>query len=110
MIKTLPVGSIICINKRKYMIAGYLFDRISDSIMSLYLIVKYPHGFAGENSIAAIPQNSKFDVIHKGYLNTDIEEYLSAQESFEDEMMRENPEDIGYFIEKAEIVLPEKQK
>lgn len=101
MNETLPVGSIIKIGDACFMIAGYQFDKVKDKLQSIYLIEKYPIGFVGEKSIAAIPQDSTFDVVFKGFSNSQFDEYLQAQKAFEDELIKLNPEDIDNIMDEA---------
>lgn len=101
MRETLPVGSIIKIGDACFMIAGYQFDRILDKLQSVYIIEKYPIGFLGEKSVAALPQDATFDVIFKGYSNCQFDEYLKAQQTFEEELTDLNPDDIADLLDKA---------
>lgn len=101
----LPVGTLIDIHGIKSMIIGYDNHELNNKIQDGYLIVKFPIGFTGIDSIAFIPADEKFDIINIGFNTKKFDEYLSAQKELMDVLMAVDA-DIAYqaIDESAQII------
>lgn len=62
----LPVGTVVSYQNRKYMIAGYTWDEMSNRLVMLYVVVPYPQGYMKRAKLVLL-QDSDFEVVEHGY-------------------------------------------
>lgn len=95
MNKYLEIGSIVLIDKIEMMVVGYNINLEEESVIDGYLVVKYPIGFQGKNSVAFLPIKSDFAIVFEVISNQETREYLDAQKRFADTLIslgKENAE------------------
>lgn len=83
--KILPLGSVIGIQKKKFIISGYRPIENSGNVAAGYMILPYPLGYINQNSIFICPVSSVEEVFFEGYQNERSERFLTYIEGIETE-------------------------
>lgn len=90
-----PIGSVVQVGARRLVVVGHRFVPDGDTVGVGYLLVPYPLGFVGTESLSVVPASRVTEVASEGLANEDGAAYLEelgelaqastgiAQEEFE---------------------------
>lgn len=81
----LPLGSVIKIKERKYVIAGYRPMEKDGAVAVGYLLLPYPLGYLNKNGLFLCPAAQVEEVLFEGYQNERAGRFLESVQKLETE-------------------------
>ena len=79
--KLQPIGSVLVVGERRYVVVGHRMTRDGDHVGAGYLLVPYPLGFVDADSLQLVPASKTGAVLHAGLCNETGSAYLGAFEA-----------------------------
>lgn len=75
------IGSVVTIGERRYVVAGHRLVRDGEGMGPGYVLVPYPLGFVGAESLALVAASQVGEVVHEGLATDDGTAYLEQFEA-----------------------------
>ena len=69
---------MVQIGERRYVVAGHRMTREGEGMGIGYVVVPYPLGFVGAESLALVPSSEVSEVVAAGYANEANDAYLDG--------------------------------
>lgn len=83
-----PLGTVVQIGERRYVVAGHRMTRDGEGMGIGYVVVPYPLGFVSADSLVLVPASQVSEIVAAGYANEVSDAYLARY----DELAAESAE------------------
>lgn len=76
----MPIGSVLEISQKKWVVLGYNFETNEDQFIMSYIVCAYPLGYAGEESLLIIPVDYDMELIYEGLQDEQFNKFIKNKE------------------------------